>query len=626
MKTETQLEINTNKVFASFMEGLTPQDLMNIVDFAGKYIDLPEENNPFPGLYDIDRSPFYRFVLEKMEDPMIEEVTVMKGFQIGFTLLSMIYILWRMVYKPTSILFIQPTEKDAKRFVQDKLKPLFERCSPLQKRIVDLTDKKNKDQDTLHRIKFPGGMLNIANAHSPNSLDSLTVEVLIRDENSKYPINVKGQGDPNFKSWGRTAAYKDTRKILTFSTPGQGATCRVTNLYNDRYTERYDLVYFPCPDKKCTGTSRFIWDDLRYKSDYPDNVSMFCHFCKKEFSEEKWKDQYPNYTFKKLTETNLIRKKISFKFSTLYAPIGGFSWGDAVKMYVKSKTDKSNEIAFITNILAMPYYDTAESMDESFLEKRVEPYRVYPLPIGVDFITAGVDINGDFVTIEFVGWGYDFQSWSLDYIHLKDASPYNPKTWDRLHAKLKKTWLHHSGIKLPVSATAIDTGHATQECYDFIRGKEAECIIAIKGSAGSHKPILGNPSTNNLGKIPLYSVGQDAVSATVFARMKVTDPKAPGYCRIRSIYKNATGRNEYKKEYFKEMTSEHCVITYRKGYSKMEWRKKDENARNEAFDCRKYATAALYLFNFDDFNEFLDEFHSRKPSEELSREYRSEVV
>lgn len=619
------LDLNKLEVISSFFEGLTPQKKLDIVTFASKYIDLPEENNPFPGLYDIDRTPHYRQLFKDLQDPDVEEVIVMKGFQIGLTLVAIIYVLWRMVYEPTSILFVQPTESDAKKFVQDKLKPMFAACEPLQKKISELTNKKGKDQDTLHRIKFPGGILNVGHAHSPNSLRSITVEVLVRDENSSYPVNVKGQGDPNFISWGRTAGYKQTRKILTFSTPAQGLTCRITNLSNDRYTEKHDSVFYPCPDKNCDGESKFVWEQLRWDEETPDEVNMICVKCTKEFSEETWKSQYGKFIYKKLNETKLKRTKKAYFYSCLYAPYGGFSWGDAVSLFEKSKTDKANKIAFTNNVLGKPYFDKSDSLEHDYLYSRCEKYKTRPLPKGIDLVTAGVDINGDFVAIEIVGWTYGFGSYSLDYIHLKKASPYDPETWKRLYKILKRTYLHSSGTRISISCSAIDAGHAAQEVYDFVRGKESENIIAVRGISGAHKPILGNPTTNNLGNIPLYSVGQETVSSTVFARLKVDTAAEPGYCRIPLSYKTASGRVKHKQQYFKEMTSEHCLINYRKGYAKLEWCKKDDNARNEAFDCRKYATAAVYYFDFHDFDQFLDEIHGRNEFVKESRGYRSEV-
>ena len=67
----------------------------------------------------------------------------------------------------------------------------------------------------------------------------------------------------------------------------------------------------------------------------------------------------------------------------------------------------------------------------------------------------------------------------------------------------------------------------------------------------------------------------------------------PGYCHF------PRGRDRgYTREYFRGLTAEHRVLTYKKGVPVYEWRIKDAaHKRNEALDVRNYATAALEISN-----------------------------
>jgi phage terminase large subunit GpA-like protein len=47
------------------------------------------------------------------------------------------------------------------------------------------------------------------------------------------------------------------------------------------------------------------------------------------------------------------------------------------------------------------------------------------------------------------------------------------------------------------------------------------------------------------------------------------------------------------------LTSEKKVLRYRKGRPYIEWIKRSSSIRNEALDCRVYATAALEIINPD---------------------------
>lgn len=68
---------------------------------------------------------------------------------------------------------------------------------------------------------------------------------------------------------------------------------------------------------------------------------------------------------------------------------------------------------------------------------------------------------------------------------------------------------------------------------------------------------------------------------------------APGYCH----FPREKDRG-YNLDYFVGLTSERQIMTYKKGKAVFEWKIKDyQHRRNEALDCRNYATAALEIAN-----------------------------
>ena len=90
------------------------------------------------------------------------------------------------------------------------------------------------------------------------------------------------------------------------------------------------------------------------------------------------------------------------------------------------------------------------------------------------------------------------------------------------------------------------------------------------------------PSLSKHGKRPVYVIGTDTLKEIVFTRLGKTDT-GPGYSHI------PEGR---EAAWFAEMTAEKPFTTYSRGRATRQWRKA-ASERNEAFDCRVYAAAAL---------------------------------
>lgn len=129
-------------------------------------------------------------------------------------------------------------------------------------------------------------------------------------------------------------------------------------------------------------------------------------------------------------------------------------------------------------------------------------------------------------------------------------------------------------------------GHYTSDVYKFTQTMSR--VAAVKGIGGPGKPVVGKPSRSNLGGIQLFPLGVDTIKELVQSRLKVTKVGEPGYCAF------PTDRGE---DYFRGLTAETLITRFVKGFKKTEWVK--VRPRNEPFDCRVYATAALEMLQID---------------------------
>nr|WP_268876261.1 terminase gpA endonuclease subunit [Cereibacter ovatus] len=195
-------------------------------------------------------------------------------------------------------------------------------------------------------------------------------------------------------------------------------------------------------------------------------------------------------------------------------------------------------------------------------------------------LTAGVDVQGDRIEVQIVGWGRDEEAWVIDYRVLW-GDPSGPRLWSDLDVVLNGTW-----GDLPVRAVAVDTGgHHTKMAYEFCRTRLARRVWAIKGRGGPGIPVWPRrPTRSNKAKIPLFIVGVDAVKDAVYARLKLTEP-GPGAIHF---------PRRLDADYFRQLTAERVVTRFERGRPIRSWQPKRDGERNEALDTFVYAHAALH--------------------------------
>ena len=106
-------------------------------------------------------------------------------------------------------------------------------------------------------------------------------------------------------------------------------------------------------------------------------------------------------------------------------------------------------------------------------------------------MTVGVDTQDDRLEAEFVAWGRDAESWSIEYlVFWGDTADLNSEAWQGLHKALNEK---HAG--LIVNACLIDEGgHRTEQTRLFCEGFRAYCL-PVAGSPGAE----GKPGASSRG-------------------------------------------------------------------------------------------------------------------------------
>jgi phage terminase large subunit GpA-like protein len=232
-------------------------------------------------------------------------------------------------------------------------------------------------------------------------------------------------------------------------------------------------------------------------------------------------------------------------------------------------------------------------LDAHPLLARCEVYPEEPVPEGVLLITAGVDIQADRLEVELVGWGLNYESWSLNFLRIEGDPTLEGGPWATLDHVLSRKFKHPSGLVLGVYSTAVDSGFLSQNVYKYCHTRRAARIWPVKGIAGEGRPIWDRPTITNKYKVPLYPVGVDTAKTVVMSHLRIQKPEedeyaggpVPGFAHFPT-------RQPYDEEYFKQLTSEVVVVRQSpNGYHKRVWMRRP-GRRAEALDCRVYALAA----------------------------------
>lgn len=243
--------------------------------------------------------------------------------------------------------------------------------------------------------------------------------------------------------------------------------------------------------------------------------------------------------------------------------------------------------AWTNTVLAQTWDEDGVQLDDRELMGRAEEYSA-EIPDGVIALTCGVDTQDNRFEYEIVGWGPGKESWGIEKGAIY-GDMLEKDIWERLDNVLLRIFTKADGTQMTITATCIDSqGHYTNEVDRFCLPRWGRNVWSIKGKGGMDIPFISNPTKNNRVKVPKFILGVDTGKVLVYDRLKVDKPGA-GYCHF------PVGRG-YDENYYRGLTAEKKIITYKKGRATMAWVLKNQGfRRNEPLDLRNYATAAVEI-------------------------------
>ena len=594
-----------NAAIAPAVRNFMPPENLTVDEWADKYRRLPATAAE-AGQWRTSRTPYLREPMKAFTDPKVSKLVMVAASQVGKSEMLLNIIAYIIDQDPGSILFVQPTIDDAKKFSRLRIAPMISDSKRLRKKVADI---KAKDSgNTMLQKSFPGGMLTMTGSNSASALASTPARYILGDERDRWAASAGTEGDPWALAEARQATFYN-RKAVEVSTPTiKGAS----NIEDSFYKGTQERWCHQCPD--CGEYGEIIFDRIHFKNSVTKvrgkkvytihgPITYACPHCGVIITEDIMRRQPAKWIAENPDAYNMgVRSFWLNAFSSPWTP-----WEKIVRRFLEAKDDPQELQVVYNTLLGELWEDRGDLADEDTMLARREDYGTnqdgspVELPEGVLVLTCGVDTQDNRLEYEVVGHGHYGETWGIKKGYIM-GKPDAPEVWQQLDDVIDHVYRYRDNERgLKISITCVDSGgHYTQEVYEACRARKHKRVFAIKGKGGDGIPLVTPPS-----KVPirdnkkvtcwLYSLGVDAGKAAIMSALKVQEPGAK-FCHFPRG--DSYGYDAY---YFNGLLSEKLELTKTRRGNVWAWVKIPGHNRNEALDCRNYALAGFKIIDPDTF-------------------------
>lgn len=606
-KTSSSVTIQPRTVLLarSAMLGFMPPADLTVSEWAEANRRLSRESSAEAGPWRNDRTPYLVDIMDAFTDPRVRHITLVAASQVGKSEFELNCIGYIIDQDPGSILFIHPTETDAKEFSKLRVGPMIRDCPTLRRKVAD--PKQRDSSNTIKQKSYPGGILTLCGSTEAHALASKPIRYVIGDERDRWAQSAGSEGDPWSLALARQTTFYNAKSIEV-STPTVKGASAIEAGFSSGTMERWKSK---CPH--CGKYHEIRWSQIRF--DYEDvavsgrkafrihDISYVCPGCGCFSSEidmkmapARWEADNPE------AYGHGHRSFWLNAFVSQWA-----SWESIIRKFLEAKGSTEHLKVVYNTAFGELWEDRGElGTEESYLTRREDYGRMengepVELPDGVLVLTCGVDTQDNRLEYEVKGYGHFSESWGIRHGVIM-GRPDDPQTWSRLDDVIDHVYRYKDGLGIGVSLTFIDEGgHFTQSVREQCAARIGKRVFCIKGIAGADRPYTSPPKQMQIvkeigggrkviGSCWQYQIGVDAGKQMIMDSLKVRTP-GPHYCHF-------PARDEYGQQYFNGLLSEHLVYDTKKR-KPWQWVKIPGHERNEVLDVTNYANAAFKSLSVD---------------------------
>ena len=562
---------------------LAPNPYRKPVEFLEHYVKRIPYSIGTPA-FTIASSPWLREPFEAIFDPEVREVAVQAAVQLGKSLLIEGSSCIIPVIDPGPTLILQDVDKNAKDYVDTRLRPLWNAVAPTREQLTS----EGVPKDGV--INFKSNPCWVVGAGSDTNLHGRTIRYVFGDELWRWhtgslvratrrvsankwrsKIVFVSQGSLQGSEW---ASWWEgsTMEVWTFCCPSCG----------ERQPYEWEQVVFPKEAKTPEG-----WDKRKVLKE----TTYQCKSCKTQFPDTvETRTEFNKSGRFVVSNPNAVRR--GFYWNSLCAQERGLSWGelaveciDAKRLYDETG-DSSMRRDFVMQRLAQTYKEEA---DEIQIESSVGGYKTGALGGEEGGFVGGKPKPGrdltdadralpDFIPLRFMGVDVQRRGfyWVIRSFDGAGRSRLHSCgycfAWGELADIHKKAGVHPANV-------FVDSGDQQDE---VLAACAANGWVATRGDQRNEYPWKVRTPQGNKTELRPYSppvvelVGQRRVKRFYFSNLRLKDTLALLIRKGRH-----TRPDDVQEEYLKQMQSEKRVITTG---GKPIWEQIDTR-QNHLWDC-----------------------------------------
>ena len=581
----------------------TPPPSLTVSEWAEANRILPETSAGPGARWRNETAPYLTGIMDAVLEPGVKKCALMKAHQSGGSEFLHNVIGYFIEHDPCPMLFVHPTVEVAEEWSKERLADMIRSTPALHAAVRDRRQARGSQagESTLSYKTFPGGFLALGGANTPNTFARRSVAKAFGDDVDRWPHVVGEEGDPTDLLANRTTTFYNAL-VMYVSTPTLKGG-RIDTLYTRSDQRRFFVA--------CPGCGREDWVTWREPNHFrvtfekrdPETARIECPDtehggCGARMAEPERRQMIAAAGAKpgawhataKAKEAGLIGFHLPGMISTLNVTLP-----DLVEKWLGSRARGSESLrVFINTSLGEGWEERGSRVESHTLLNRRESYgEGVEVPAKAPVLTAGVDVQIDRFELLVMAWGPAGERWVVDFRAIP-GDPRRPETHQALLEALDRRYTHASGHQLPIHATCVDSGYATEEVYDFADRNKVKRIYATKGYAGkSGEPIVGKPSDKRYGRrgrpVRTYPVNVDDAKADIMGSVALVTA-GPGYMHF-------PFRDTVNEEFFAQLCAEHRETRHTKAgiATHMVWIQ--DRARNEAIDCAVLSLAAFRLLD-----------------------------
>ena len=454
-----------------------PPPTLTVSQWADRERRLSPEASAEPGQWDTSRAEYLRGVMDAISDPTVTRVVVAKGSQVGYTECLGNIIGFHIDQDPAPILVVQPTVEMAEAWSKDRLAPMIRDTPCLAGKVQSPLTRDSGN--TLRQKVFTGGRLAIVGANSPAGLASRPVRIVVADEVDRFPVSAGSEGDPLALASKRQGTFWN-RKTLVGSTPTLKETSAIW-----REWQQSDMRHYQVPCHACGHAQALVWSNVRWDKTpdgkhLPATAHYVCESCGAIWTDADRHDAVAKGQW--VASKPDVIGVAGFHITGLLSP--WVALADIVQEFLMSKNDAALLQVWTNTVLGEPFEPAQETVEGSSLLRRGENYGPQSIPDAVQLLTAGVDVQGDRLEVQILGFGAFEETWAVRY-EVLPGDPAQRRVWDLLDGVLTESYRTDAGRELRVRVTCVDSGgHHQHQVLSYCRLRRAAACCRSRALPG----------------------------------------------------------------------------------------------------------------------------------------------